>query len=205
MSKNKEKINFCQNCGADLSKKNHIITFKNIFFNPKYFCSNNCKKNWLQNSNHNERALDEKYIIRKAKEKALEIKTLYNELGPRNIQNNGRWKKNKNPNLQLTSVYHTSRSLDLIELLVLFGQYKDRSEAIRNYVREGIKQDLHEFEFLDKIINYDINNLQLLIASKRNEKSKFLKNFENITVKDSDGSFHEYKVIKIIEEVDKVE
>ena len=204
MENNKKKI-FCQNCGTDLLGKNHIVTFENIFFNTKFFCSKRCKKDWLKNSHYNERGLDENYIIRKAKEKALEIKTLYNELGPRNIQNNGRWKKNKNPNLQLTSVYHSSRSLDEIELLVLFGLYKDRSEAIRHYVNEGLKRDLHEFEFLDKIINYDINNLQLLIASKINEKSKFLKNLENITVKDSDGSFHEYKIIKVIEEVDKVE
>jgi len=79
------------------------------------------------------------------------VKEFYNKHGPRWV----RWDQGHNPNRHMTSFNMTSRDLDMIELLILFGLYIDRSDAIRTWIRAGIQKDL---DTILKIKNLEVDD-----------------------------------------------
>lgn len=102
------------------------------------------------------------------------LSEVYNKFGPRVW----RWKNGKNPNLHITSVNFLTIDLEILEIFVKHGFYKDRSQAIREYIRNGIKKDLKLIKKLEKFKNYDVNTLGLILTKERIDKIKQIRDLD---------------------------
>ena len=106
-------------------------------------------------------------------------KTEYNPFGPRTK----RWKNLNgatNPSLMQISLYIFTKDNEYIEQLIVLGMYGNRTDAIRYYMKKGIKQDFKAIKFLEKLKAYDNDEIGLILAKKRIEKHKQIQNLNRI-------------------------
>jgi len=80
---------------------------------------------------------------------------VYDPFGPRSK----RWKAGSNPKLSQVSLYMLEQDIGLIESLIKMGVQVNRSEAIRNYVRNGIERDMKLITLKKRIKNLTFDEL----------------------------------------------